>query len=681
MKKIIYIVAFLGLSVLANAQVDRSKQPVPGPAPTINLSKPQSFVLSNGLTVLLVENHKLPSVSFSLVLDNPLTFEGDIKGVEDLTSAMMGNGTSLLSKDQFNKKIEYYGADIDFSINGVSGNMLSKYFNQVMPLVAQGALDPLFEEDEMNSERNKIIEALKEGDKSAQDIASRVRSKLVYGKNYPKGELITAESIGKVTLEDIKNCYKTNFIPTKAYLVIVGDVTLADVKKLVSANFSSWKKAPLPVSKYSDPQDVPKTEIDFVDVPNAVQSEIAVTNLVNLKMSSPDLFAALLANQILGSSDSRLFNNLRERHGWTYGAYSSIRASKYISTFAASASVRNAVTDSAVVEILHELDTIRTQLPTSAELDLAKAKYVGSYVMNAEKPAVVAQLALNEKTQNLPADFYENYIKNVNVVTLEQVREAAKKYFSRDNARIVVVGKASEVLPRLEKLALPIRYFDKDGNEVAKPEEKKADVGVTAQSVLSNYIQAIGGEKAIGTIKSLFVTTSATIQGTEMQIILKQTSSGKSSVDVNVMGTTFMKTVFDGAKGYVLMQGQKKILSGDDLDEARQDGNLFPEMDWLKSPNVKLSGIESVDGKDAYKITNGHRTAYYDVKTSLKVAEETNKTVQGKSATQRALLSDYRSVAGVLIPYKTIVNMMGMDIVQHVTDVKVNEGVSDSDFQ
>ncbi len=679
MKKIIYIAAILTFSVVAHAQIDRSKQPKPGVSPTINLTKPQSFVLPNGLTVMVVENHKLPTVSFSLLLDNPLSLEGSLKGVEDLTSFMMGNGTGKISKEDFNRKIEYFGADVNFSIQGVSGSSLSKYFSQVLSLVAQGALDPLFLQDDMKSERDKIKEGLKAEEKSAQKIAQRIRGALLYGKNHPRGEILTPESLEKVTLADVKKCYATNFVPTKAYFVVVGDVKFADVKKLITANFTSWKKAPLPVSRYTDPINVAKTEINIVDVPNAVQSEIAVANLVDFKMSSPDFFAALLANQILGSSDSRLFNNLRERHAWTYGAYSNIKADKYLSSFVATASVRNAVTDSAVVEMMRELDTIRTQLPSAPELELAKAKYIGGFVMTAGKPETIARFALNEKTQNLPVGFYENYIKNVNAVTLEQVRAAAKKYFSRDNARIIVVGKASDVLSRLENLNLPIRYFDKDGNEIAKPQPPKTDANVSPESILTKYIDAIGGEKAIGEVKSIFYTSKASVQGQEMITTVKQTASGKSFSEVNVMGMTLMKTVFDGTKGYAIMQGQKKDLEGSQLEDSKE--GMIPELALLKSGKAQLSGIESINGSDAYKLTNGNKTLFYDVKTGLKVAEETTRTANGQSMTQRVVLSDYKPAGGILIPNKSTINMMGMEIVMEVTSLKVNEGVADTDFQ
>lgn len=468
MKKILYLFILLGLTAGAKAQLDRSVRPKSGPDPIINLTKPETFRLNNGLTVLVVENHKLPRVTFSMILDNPLSVEGNKKGVSDLASNMMGNGTSKISKDDFNEQLDYYGASVNFSIDGFGGNTLSRYFPKVLSLVAQGVLDPLFTEKDLSDERAKLLDNIKASEKSPQAIAGRVKSILIYGKNHPRGEYLSEATLKNVGLEDVKNYYKNYFVPGKAYLVVVGDVRLAEVKKWITDDFFSWKAAQAPVSKYTEPVDVKSTEIDFVDVPNAVQSEISLNNVVNLKMTDPDYFAALLANQILGSGEGRLFKIIREAHGWTYGAYSSIRGDKHTSYFSAYASVRNAVTDSAVVSMSTILDTIRTQLPSADELSLVKAKYIGNFVMNAEKPETVAGFAIFTKTQSLPDDFYKNYIKNINSVSLEQVQEAAKKYFLHDHSRIIVVGKAEEVLGGLEKTGIPVKFFDQYGNPVSR---------------------------------------------------------------------------------------------------------------------------------------------------------------------------------------------------------------------
>ncbi len=485
MKKILYIALAFVMSLSIEAQVDRSLQPKPGPAPKVNIGKTQNFTLPNGLKVMVVENHKLPRVTFSLSLDNPPSVEGAVKGVYNIASSMMGNGTSKITKDDYNEQLDFFGASIGFSVHNIGGTTLSKYFPQVLALASKGALDPLFTQVELDSERAKLLDAIKVDEKSTRAIASRVKNVLLYGRTHPNGEYLTEESINKITLADVNKYYKQYFVPGNAYLVVVGDVKFDEVKKLVTDNFSSWKKAFAPKSIYTEPVNLQETKIGFVDVPNAVQSEISVNNIVNLKMTDPDYFAASLANYILGGgSDGYLFMNLREGHGWTYGAYSSVGADKYTSNFSAGAAVRNAVTDSALVEMLKEVKRIRTTQPSEKELQLAKAKYIGNFVMNAEKPQTIASFALREKTQSLPADFYENYIKNIDAVTLEQIQAAAKKYFSDDAARIVVAGKAADVLPALEKLGILIEYFDKYGNPTTKPEVKTVEAVETVKDGL-----------------------------------------------------------------------------------------------------------------------------------------------------------------------------------------------------
>src|SRR5690606_3514407 len=203
---------------------------------------------------------------------------------------------------------------------------------------------------------------------------------------------LSEETLNNVTLADVVDNYNTYFVPGKAYLVVVGDVKFKDVKKQVEKLFSSWKPQTAPMVTYSDPRDVQYSQINFVDMPNAVQSEISVINVVNLKMTDKEYFAALLANQILGGGgEGRLFLNLREAHGWTYGAYSSIGSGKYVTTFRSSTSVRNTVTDSAVVEIFNEIKKMRNDLVSAEDLKNAKAKYIGNFVMQMEKPATVAR--------------------------------------------------------------------------------------------------------------------------------------------------------------------------------------------------------------------------------------------------------------------------------------------------
>ena len=683
MKKII-VLSSLFLTLIMQAQ-DRT-QPKPGPAPKINIKKPETFSLPNGLKVLVVENHKLPRVSYSLTIDNTPYAEGNKKGVDDLTSSLIGNGSTKTAKDPFNEEIDFLGANINFYSSGASASGLSKHAKRIMELMAEGALMPNFTQDEFDKEKDKLIEGLKTQEKSVTAVASRVERVLAYGKSHPSGEYLSEETINNVSLEDVKENYRTYFVPEHAYLVIVGDVKTKDVKKLVENLFGSWTKATAPRLSYSNPSNVQYSQINFVDMPNAVQSEITILNTVNLKMTDADFFPVILANQVYGGDFNSYLNmNLREAHGWTYGARSSIGFDKNIySLFKANTQVRNAVTDSAVVEALKELKKIRTEKVTDEILNNVKAGYVGKFVMQVEKPATVARYALNIETEGLPTDFYENYIKNINAVTPDDVMRVANKYFLQDNLRILVVGKGSEVIAGLESTKIPMFYFDKFGNPTEKPAMKKpVPAGVTAKTVIDAYVAAIGGDKAVKSVKSIAYTGSTTIPQAPMPLSYssKMDSKGRMMVELSMAGMgSIMKQVVNGNTGYMMQQGQKKVLEGEELAKMKESAVLFNETLLATKTGVTISGIEPMNGSDAYAVVDGDTTYYFDVKSGLKTAESSTEEQGGQKMTRVTNFNDYRAVKGVKVPFNTIMNV-GFELDIKMSDVKINEDVSDADFQ
>lgn len=679
MRKLVYIFVMALLTVGVQAQVDRS-QPQPGPAPKVNLGTPQTFELKNGLKVMVVENHKLPRVSITLSIDNPPFVEGDQKGIHDLTGALMGNGTSKISKEVFQEEIDFMGARINLHASGASANTLSRYFPRVLELMAEGAIDPNFTQNDFDTQLARFIDGLKSEERSVASNAARVENVLVFGANHPAGEFTTEEKLKNLTLNDVKNHYQTYFAPNNAYLIVMGDVKFKDVKKLVNKNFKKWKKGNIPASDYPNPTNVAKTEINFVDMPNAVQSEIAILSSVNLKMTDKDYFAAIIANQIYGGDFNSYLNmNLREANGWTYGARSSIRGNKYVGKFKAGSQVRNEVTDSAVVEAMKELNRIRTEKVSPETLATVKATFIGNFVMDAEKPEVIARQALLTQTQGLPANFYQNYIQNINAVTAEDVQKAAQKYFSHNNARILVVGRAADVLPALEKLPYQINYFDRFGNPTEKPQQKQVGEGVTVKSVLENYIEAIGGDK-VKSVKSVHATYEAEVQGMKLNMKAINTSDGKAMNVVSGMGMELSKTVFDGKSGYHLQQGQRIDMDEEEIAAYQYEAHPFPELVLADKPGVSLAGIETFNGKDAYVIVDGKKKTYYDIETGLSLGTSSELEAQGQTISQTMIYGEYKEYDGIKYPSEFTMNV-GVDMSFKVQDIKFNEEVSDADFQ
>jgi predicted Zn-dependent peptidase len=451
-------------------QAENRTQPKPGKPPVVNLKKPQTFFLANGLKVMVVENHKLPRVTFNLTIDNPPFAEDSKKGVDELCSNLIGNGNIKITKDDFNEEVDFLGANIGFNSHGAYASALSKYSGRVLQLLTYGALYPNFTQEEFDKEKAKLLEGIKAQEKNVPAIASRVVNALAFGMNHPAGEYTTEETLNNVTLDDVKANYAAHFAPENAYLVIIGDIKYKEVKPIVEKLFGSWEKANTPQVNYDVPQNVPFTQINFVDVPNAVQSEISLVNTIDLKMGDTDFFPAVIAAYILGGDFNSYLNmNLREEHGWTYGANTNIGAGKYVSKLKSTSSIRSTATDSAVVEFIKEIKRIRTEKVSEELLKDVKAGYIGRFVMQVEKPSAIARYALNVETEGLAPDFYENYIKTINAVTADDILNAANKYFLIDNTRIIIAGKAADIIPGLEKLNIPLFYFNKFGQPTEKP--------------------------------------------------------------------------------------------------------------------------------------------------------------------------------------------------------------------
>lgn len=679
-KHITYIAASFLISGIMTAQnIDINVMPKPGPTPVISIANPQSFKLSNGLTVLIVENHKLPRVNVTLSMDRPPVYEGNIAGVNGILASQLGNGTTTMSKDDFNKRVDFMGSTIRFSSSGAFANSLSKYFPETLALMADAAINPKFSQEEIQKSKERSLEGLKSNEKNAQFIASKVSNAVTYGKNTAKGEFETEETIRAIQLKDVQDAYNKYYSPNNAYLAIVGDVKFSEVKKLVEKSFNAWKKSNYTIPNTDAAKNVAKTEINIINVPNAVQSIVSLQNITTLKMKDPQYFSAIIANDILGGGgEARLFMNLREKNGFTYGAYSSLSTSKYSPTFAAGASVRNDVTDKAIKEFVNELNGITTIKPE--ELAITKAKLKGNFIRSMEEPGTIAGFAINTSVQNLPKDFYTNYLKSIDNVTIADAQNAAKTNILPNQSRIFIAGKAADISEGLEKLGYPVNYYDKDANKIEKPATKQVDASISVASIADKYINAIGGKTAIAKLTSISSEGSATMQGMELIIKSQKALGGKLLQEISAMGNTAQKMVFDGKDGYMMMMGNKTPLPEDIKTALLKNTSLFEELDFAKKPELKVSGIEKIGGEDSYVIKDGKNIYYYSVNSGLKTGETKTQKMNGQEMTIPTVYSNYKDVNGVKLPHTLSQSMMGQDLVTNIKSYTFNTA-KDTDFK
>ena len=684
----------IGLTIIfansLSAQLDRSIVPESGPTPEIFFGKPQTFMLDNGLTVMVVENNKLPRASASLSFDNPLIFEGEIAGVSSILAEMIGNGTQSISKEDFIEEVDFMGASLNITGSGAFAGSLKRYFPRVLELMSQAVLEPLFTQEEFDNQKNLIKESLKTSEKDVSTAASRVQNFITYGANHPNGEFISQASLDKASFNDAIDFYNNFSSPNNAYLVILGDIEFEEIKLMVTDLFSSWESKEVVTSSFPEPKNPDETEVIFVDMPNGVQSVVTVINSIDFNKKEPDYFPALVATRILGGGGAgRLFNNLREDKGWTYGSYSSISESyKTKGLVLAQAQVKNEVTDSAAVELLIELDKMRNKLVTDEELMSTKAKYTGNFVMSLENPATIAGFARNIITQDLPEDYYNSFLENINNVTKEDVQNAAQTYFSPNKTRIFITGKGSEILEKIEGIEyngkkLTVRYFDQYGSETPRPDYSVSN-DISAEGVINNYIKSIGGAEKLNSISSVEVKATANLQGTVLEMYSLKNNQNQSLMTMTAMGMTLVKSVFNKYQGYNEVNGQRIPLTDEELEQAIINSALFSELNF-DFEIVELVGTSIVNDEKAYEIkVTDNKSVFYSAETGLKLKEFESQEVEGNLITSEIFYNEYEEVDGILMPKE--INQVSASIpvpggiTFKSTSIKLNVKTSDSDF-
>jgi zinc protease len=688
MKRIIFIaIAFLLVQSSFAQAIDRSKKPKGGPAPTITLAPPVIYKMPNGLTVLVVENHKLPTVRASFRIDQGQVTEGSKTGLLNIMGGMLSEGTTSKTKGQFDEAVDILGANVNLSSAGGSVSALTRYFDEAFGLMAEALRKPAFPQESFDKLISQELTGLKTIEKSASSIADRVVNALAYGVKHPAGEFETEASVKSLTLDDVKAAYKKYITPARAYLTFVGDIKPAAAKALAEKAFGDWKGFPLTLETVPPVPNPAKTEVNLIDVPNAVQSEINVINLVNIPMSSPDYFPVILANKILGGgADARLFMNLREKYGFTYGAYSNVGTGRFQSDFNASASVRNEKVDSAVAQFLYEINKMRNEKVTATELQNAKNQYNGSFALGMENPARTADFASNILINKLPADFYRTYLQRINAVTVDDVQRVAKKYFNHDNTRVVIVGKQESVLPGLKAAGYTVKLYDKYAVPVTESAMKKADI--PAAQIIDKYILAVGGKENLEKINTIAVTGKLGVMGQSLPMSVKQMAPNKELFEITMGGNPVMKSMYDGATGYQMQMGQKQNMTPDEIAAKKDTKGLFEQL-YYKDTDHKLEvkGIEKVGDGDAYVLivtfpSGKTRTEYYNVNSGLLVKSVEEKKGEGGETVDYA---DYRKTGDIMMPYKITRNVStpagSQELAITMETVKFNEGVTAEDFK
>ena len=497
LRRTVLVIMSCVFSVVSFGQLDRSKAPQAGPAPELNIGTPTKLKLDNGLNVIVVENHRLPAVSWSMTLDYAPFLEGNQAGLTGVVSDMMSAGTEMRTKAQIAEEVEFLGATFRANAKGFFASSLSKHTGDLLRIVSDAVLHPIFPQAELDKVKKQVLSGLANTPTSPGSIASNLVASTNFGRLHPYGEVMTEETLEKIERQDLVDYHMTFFRPNAAFLIVVGDITPDEAYAKASVHFGKWTRADIPYTRVVPAKFPTGNQVRFSGIEGAVQSTINITQPVPFPPGHPDAAAIQLMNSILGGGafSGRLMQNLREDKAYTYGARSSLSADPVTAQFVAYADVRTEVTDSALVEFMTEIDRIRNEKVDSAELTTAKAFLSGNFARSLENEGTVARFALNIERYDLPEDYYQTYLQRLADVTVDDIQRVAQNMLKPNNLNICVVG-SPDILNNLRQFDAGegIDQYDAFGRK--RIPRSEAPDGTTSKDIVKRYFEAIGGFRA-----------------------------------------------------------------------------------------------------------------------------------------------------------------------------------------
>ncbi len=459
-----------GFATAAFADIDRTQKPEPDPAPAASFPDYKTETLPNGLKVFIIEDDRKPTVTFRLVIRSGSIFDGGKTGTADFVAGLLNRGTEKRDAAAFALETDSIGVGVESESEpdsiSVSAAGLTKYTGKLLDLFSDAVFHAAFPAEQIAKLQRQTLSALEEEKQQPAKLAGKLTGQVIYG-THPYGAYLTPAAVQALTRDDLIAFHREHFVPNNATLAVVGDVKAADILAEIKRVFGDWKKGDPKMMKMAAPPELKGLTIHLLDRPGSVQSNIVIAQPGPAR-ANPDTPELNVLNATLGGGFSgRLFQNLREKHGWTYGAYSSFSMLKHGGAFTASAETRNEVTAPAIAETLKEIARLSDEPVPDPELALQRQYNVGNYLLSLENSARTAQRVQDIDLFGLPADFYKTYARRMSEVTPAQVQALAKKYLSTTDIAIIVVGEAKDVQPALEKIGKVIVY-DQDLKPVAK---------------------------------------------------------------------------------------------------------------------------------------------------------------------------------------------------------------------
>jgi len=684
-----FLFLFIGLMMPVHAQegatLSLDTKPEPLEATPFTFPPYEEFTLDNGLHVFVVENHEVPTITFSLAIRAGEAQDPTGKaGVASMMSDMLGKGTSKRSARETAEALDGVGASISARTVGqsttISGSALKKHSDLLFSILGEQLTTAVFDENEFAKMRDQYLASVASQKGDALELAQTLARKVLYGFDHPIATHQTEQSIKAIERGDLVAFYNTYIIPNISSIAVVGDVTVDEVRALLNKHLKSWKKKTAPDVSLPERQ-VAEAGVYFIPREGSVQSSVVVGAAVP-GTKDPDHLALDVTASYFGSSfGSILFETLRETYSYTYSPFGYVTRGGQFNRLSTGAEVRASVTDSAITVILAELNRIGSEGPDPDKLDRRIALLAGQYRLAFERASTVAGILQNAWLSDMPLEMAIGYDKRLEAIGYSDVQKASRKYFGPFDLRLVVVG-PPDVREKLEQFG-PIFEYTLDVERASAAAYEEVDMSV--QELVDAHREGLGGADALAAISTVTMTGTASMkmQGRSMDgsITRKLMVPNKEYVDVDL---GMMKQVqwFDGSNGWVSLNGGAAgPMSPEEAAKIAVDSRVFPGL-ALTDNGYDVTILGKKDGAIHVKVSTpagSKQTMVFNAETMLlQRFEKIEETPQGP-VTNIEKYDAYTVVGGVQFP-TTVMTQNPIYSLEYTWTVTVNDGVSNADF-
>jgi predicted Zn-dependent peptidase len=661
--------------------------PMPAEHMPIKMIEAKTFVLINGLKVILVENHKLPYASFKLYFDYSDVLLKEKKGVDLLFENLWGKNGNRNKEAEISDYKFRTGTNIIVDNKSIYIEGLSKYKTRNISMLADLSMQFSYTEDQFEKAKYKLIDSLYFASNRNEYIVDAVARKLMFGKNNPVGESYSMDKLDSLKSDDVMQYYKSFFNPNNAYLMVYGDISMLKLRRLVTRYFGEYRKGDVIKGYYPQPYNLPQVEIDFIENYNSDSLSVWMGNVINKtdfdenwlfeKSSTTMLFdkeIGLFSSQFL--YDNKIRNLISDYND----------EGKY---FALEYDVSESDVANSIRKSIETLDRVNLEQPIdSLEFEIFKSRISQNYIQGLSDPHRISNLYLMYYVTGFGKYLVPNLMEIVDTIPLLSITELLKHKLKPKQLRVVVSGRPGVAVPNLEKLGYKLKYYDQFGEPTFPPSlDREVPDSINVNDVIDRYISVSGGEERLKHVKRLLQWWVIDINNSKLFVKNKYMLPNKRLSTYSNKEVIVLKTVFNGEYGYIEKSGTITEIEGDDFLELSMEKSIFPIMYYDDLGYVlTLESQIPLKGEDCYKVRveapyGQEQLLYFRIYDGLLVRKESVDLTTG-NVVRYTNYSDFKTFEDIIFPYKAETFIGGKKIIMTLTQIKINdENVRNRNFK